>query len=83
QYGERVWNITEGSTEDKAHDAIEKTVAFFHDLGIDTKLSDYTQNYEGTAEEIAQRFTDRGWLGLGEHQTLSPDKVEKIVKMSY
>ena len=83
QYGERVWNITEGSTDDKAHAAIEKTVAFFHDLGIDTKLSDYTQNYEGTAEEIAQRFTDRGWLGLGEHQTLSPDKVEKIVKMSY
>lgn len=83
QYGERVWNISEGSTDDKAYEAIEKTVAFFHDLGIDTKLSDYTKNYEGTAEKIAQRFTDRGWLGLGEHQTLSPDKVEKIVKMAY
>ncbi|QCE42878.1 iron-containing alcohol dehydrogenase [Psychroserpens sp. NJDZ02] len=83
QYGERVWNITEGSTEDKAHTAIEKTVAFFHELGIDTKLSDYTKDYEGTAEKISQRFTDRGWTGLGEHQTLSPDKVEKIVKMAY
>lgn len=83
QYGERVWNITEGNTEDKAHAAIEKTVAFFHALGIDTKLSDYTKDYEGTAEEIAQRFTDRGWLGLGEHQALSPDKVEEILKMSY
>ena len=83
QYGERVWNITAGNTEDKAHAAIEKTVAFFHALGIDTKLSDYTKDYEGTAEEIAQRFTDRGWLGLGEHQTLSPDKVEEILKMSY
>ena len=83
QYGERVWNITEGNTEDKAHAAIEKTVAFFHALGIDTKLSDYTKDYEGTAEEIAQRFTDRGWLGLGEHQALSPEKVEEILKMSY
>jgi NADP-dependent alcohol dehydrogenase len=83
QYGERVWNITAGNTEDKAHGAIEKTVAFFHALGIDTKLSDYTKDYEGTAEEIAQRFTDRGWLGLGEHQALSPDKVEEILKMSY
>lgn len=83
QYGERVWRITEGSTDDKAYAAIEKTVAFFHDLGIDTKLSDYTNNYEGTAEEIAKRFTQRGWLGLGEHQSLSPDKVEKIVKMAY
>ena len=83
QYGERVWNITAGNTEDKAHAAIEKTVAFFHALGIDTKLSDYTKDYEGTAEEIAQRFTDRGWLGLGEHQALSPEKVEEILKMSY
>ncbi|PKG50896.1 iron-containing alcohol dehydrogenase [Olleya sp. 1-3] len=83
QYGERVWNITEGSTDDKAYAAIEKTVDFFHQLGIDTKLSDYTKDYEGTAEKISQRFTDRGWTGLGEHQTLSPDKVEKIVKMAY
>ena len=83
QYGERVWNITEGSIDDKAYDAIEKTTAFFKSLGIDTKLSDYTNDYKGTAEEIAKRFTDRGWLGLGEHQSLSPEKVEKIVKMAY
>lgn len=83
QYAERVWNITEGSTDDKAYAAIEKTVVFFHELGIDTKLSDYTEDYEGTAEKISKRFTDRGWLGLGEHQDLSPDKVEKIVKMAY
>ncbi|MFT7442652.1 MAG: NADP-dependent alcohol dehydrogenase [Maribacter sp.] len=83
QYAERVWNITDGNTDNKAYAAIEKTVAFFHELGIDTKLSDYTKDYEGTAEKIAQRFTDRGWLGLGEHQSLSPDKVEKIVKMAY
>jgi NADP-dependent alcohol dehydrogenase len=83
QYGERVWNITEGSIEDKAHAAIEKTEAFFHELGIDTKLSDYTKEYKGTAEEIAQRFTDRGWLGLGEHKSISPDKVIEIVKMAY
>jgi NADP-dependent alcohol dehydrogenase len=83
QYGERVWNITEGSIDDKARAAIEKTEAFFNELGIDTKLSDYTKDYEGTAEKIAQRFTDRGWLGLGEHQSLSPDKVEEIIKMAY
>lgn len=83
QYGERVWNITEGTIDDKAKAAIEKTVAFFHELGIDTKLSDYTKDYEGTAELISKRFTDRGWLGIGEHQNLSPEKVEEIVKMAY
>ena len=83
QYGERVWNIKEGSLEEKANAAIKKTVAFFHELGIDTKLSDYTKDFEGTAEIIEKRFTDRGWLGLGEHQSLSPDKVAEIVKMAY
>ncbi|MGJ8713901.1 MAG: iron-containing alcohol dehydrogenase [Maribacter stanieri] len=83
QYGERVWNITDSSIDDKAYAAIEKTEAFFQGLGIDTKLSDYTEDYEGTAEEISKRFTARGWKGLGENQDLSPDKVEKIVKMAY
>ena len=83
QYGERVWNITNGSIDDKAYAAIEKTEAFFKELGIETKLSDYTNDYEGTAEEIAKRFTDRGWLGLGEHKSLTPNDAEKIVKMAY
>lgn len=82
QYAERVWNVTEGSIDDKAYAAIEKTEAFFHQLGIDTKLSDYTKDYEGTAEEIAKRFTERGWK-LGERQALLPDDAEKIVKMAY
>lgn len=83
QYAQRIWNITNGSLDDKAHAAIVKTEAFFHELGIDTKLSDYSKDYEGTAEEIAKRFTNRGWKALGEHKTLSPDKVEQIVKMAY
>jgi NADP-dependent alcohol dehydrogenase len=83
QYAERVWNITEGSLEDKARAAIEKTEAFFNGLGIDTKLSKYTDNYEGTAEEIAKRFVARGWDGLGEHQNITPAKVQEIVKMAY
>ncbi|MCG1037697.1 iron-containing alcohol dehydrogenase [Polaribacter sargassicola] len=83
QYAERVWKIKKGSKNDKAFDAIEKTEKFFQELGIDTKLSDYTDDYEGTAEKIAKRFTDRGWVALGEHKDLSPDKVEKIVKMAY
>ncbi len=83
QYAERVWNFTEGSTEDKAHAAIKRTETFFNELGIDTKLSQYTKAYEGTAEEIARRFKERGWEGLGEHKNLKPDDVEEIVKMSY
>ena len=83
QYAERVWNITEGTPEEKALAGIKKTTAFFHSLGIKTTLSEYTEDYKGTAEIISKRFTERGWLGLGEHQKLAPSDVEKIVEMSY
>lgn len=83
QYAERVWGITDGTTEEKARAAIKKTEAFFNEMGIDTKLSLYTDDYEGTAEEISKRFKERGMEGIGEHQNLTPDDVEKIVKMSY
>lgn len=83
QYAERVWNVTEGSLEEKAQAGIEKTEAFFHSLSIGTRLSEYTKNYEGTAAVIGKRFVERGWKGLGEHKSLSPSDVEKIIEMSY
>jgi len=82
QYGKRIWNLS-GSTQELAHAAIEKTLGFFHSIDIQTKLSDYTQQYSGIAEEIEERFTQRGWLGIGEHKNLSPKQVAEIIKMSY
>ncbi|MBD8488881.1 iron-containing alcohol dehydrogenase [Echinicola sp. CAU 1574] len=83
QYAERVWGITEGTLEEKAKVGITKTDEFFQSLGIDTKLSAYVSDYENTAKEIASRFSERGWLGLGEHKDLNPEDVEKIVEMAY
>lgn len=83
QYAERVWNVTEGTLEEKAKAGIEKTKAFYNSLGIKTALSDYTNDYKGTAQIISKRFTERGWKGLGERQNVTPNDVEKIVEMSY
>jgi len=83
QYAERVWGVTEGTTEEKAKAGIDKTEDFFHSLGIKTKLSEYTSDYAGTAEIVSKRFTDRGWLGLGEHRKLAPVDAAKIIEMSY
>jgi len=83
QYAERVWNINSGTLEEKALAGIEKTEHFFHSIGIKTKLSEYTEDYQQTAETIADTFTKRGWEGIGEHRDLSPDDVKKIVEMSY
>lgn len=83
QFGERVWKITSGTEEEKAKAAIGKTVEFFHSLGVQTRLSDYTDAYDGTAKNISERFTERGWTGIGEHKDITPADVEKIVEMSY
>ena len=83
QYAERVWNVTEGTLEEKALAGIKKTTQFFQSLGIKTTLSEYTNDYKGSAQIISKRFTDRGWKGLGEHGKITPSDVEKIVEMSY
>ena len=83
QYAERVWNVTEGTEDEKAKAGIDKTESFFHSLDIKTQLSEYTDEYKGTAEHISKRFTERGWIGLGENQSLNPEDVEKIIEMSY
>lgn len=83
QYAERVWGITEGSLEDKAKQAIDKTEEFYHSLGVKTKLSEYAENIEKTAKTIEQRFTERGWSGIGENQIVTPQDARKILEMSY
>ena len=82
QYGKRIFNLS-GSDDEIANEAINKTVAFFHTMGMDTKLSDYTADFDKTADFIVKRFEDRGWLGLGEKQNITLEKVKSIVEMSY
>lgn len=83
QYGERVWNISGLSVEERAEKAIEKTVDFFHTMGMKTKLSENTTNFENTADFIVNRFEERGWKALGEKQNVTLEKVKAIVEMSY
>ncbi|MDQ1095721.1 MULTISPECIES: iron-containing alcohol dehydrogenase [Chryseobacterium] len=83
QYAERVWNITEGSVEEKAEAGIRKMEDFFHSLHIQTRLSDYVEDYQNTAERVKKAFTERNWLGLGEYKALSPEDAYQIVEMSY
>jgi len=83
QYGERVWNVSGNTVDEKATQAIEKTVDFFHQMGMDTKLSQYTENFEDTARFIVDRFEKRGWNGLGEKQNITLEKVKEIVELSY
>ena len=83
QLAQRVWNVKEGSLEEKAQQGIEKTAAFFRSLGISTVLSDYTEDFANAAEIIEKRFTDRGWLGIGVDGKVTPADVRTVVENTY
>lgn len=83
QYGQRVWNLQGNSTEEIAEKAIEKTVEFFHKMGMKTKISENAENIENTANFIVNRFEERGWKAMGEKQNITLEKVRAIVEMSY
>jgi len=82
QYGKRIFNLT-GSEDEIAREAINKTTEFFHTMGMKTKLSEYTKDFDKTADFIVDRFEKRGWKGLGENQKVTLEKVKAIVEMSY
>lgn len=82
QYGKRVFQLT-GSDEEIARQAIVKTEEFFHSLGIKTKISEYTSEFEQVEKIIRKRFEERHWLALGERQDLTPTDVETIVKKAF
>ena len=82
QYGKRVFQLT-GTDDEIAKEAINQTESFFHKMGMDTKLSQYTDDFSKTADFIVNRFDERGWKGLGEKQNITLEKVRAIVEMSY
>ncbi len=82
QYGERVYNVSGNSVEEKAENAIEKTIEFFKIMGMETKISEFTSEFSETANTIVSRFESRKWIALGEKQNITPEKVREIVEMS-
>jgi NADP-dependent alcohol dehydrogenase len=82
QYGKRIFNLT-GTNEEIAAEAINKTVEFYHKMGMKTKLSECTEDYAKTADFIVNRFEQRGWIALGERQNITLEKIKSIVEMSY
>jgi NADP-dependent alcohol dehydrogenase len=82
QYGQRILGLS-GSTDDIANKSIEKTVAFMHAIGMETRLSQYTSDYEKAPATIRSIFEARNWVGLGERKDITPEEVEKIVRMSF
>lgn len=79
QYAERVWNITEGSDDEKIDAAILKTRIFFESLGIKTRLSEYGV----TADKIpalVEQLKAHGMTALSETGDITPEVSQKILE---
>ena len=78
QYGERVLKLS-GDKEVIARKAISDTERFFQELGMNTRVSDYSSSTEDLAIRIRKVFEQRNWTAMGERASITPDRVEQIV----
>ena len=77
QFGERVWNITEGSNSERIDATIAATENFFRSLGLKTRLSEMGNDIN-LINEIVLRFKERG-TKLGENGDIDYLTTEKIL----
>jgi NADP-dependent alcohol dehydrogenase len=73
-----VWNIKEGTVDERIDQTIRKTVEFFESVGIPTRLPDYGVTME-TIERIEKRFSERG-TRLGERKDIDAAETRKILE---
>lgn len=82
QYGERIWGLPKDmSVEAKNKAAIEKTRAFFEAMGVKTRFAEYGLG-ENVVEEIIASLKEHNMVKLGEHGTVTPDVVRKVLELS-
>jgi len=77
QYGERIWGITEGNTDERMDQAIAKTIGFFELMGLPTRLANCGVT-ENTIDMIEARFESRKTV-LGENKDIDSAVVRSIL----
>ena len=82
QYAERVWNINEGSDDEKIDLAIAKTREFFESLGIKTHLSEYGVKAEQIAD-IVDQLKAHGMTALSETGKITLEVSRKILERAF
>ncbi|WP_167619237.1 iron-containing alcohol dehydrogenase [Maribellus sediminis] len=78
QFGERIWGISDGTTDERIDATIAKTVEFFESLGVPTTLPEYDVP-ASTIDRITLRFKESG-MKFGEKGDIDYQGVEAILK---
>jgi NADP-dependent alcohol dehydrogenase len=79
QYGERVWGITTGTADERVTAAIEKTRAFFEQMGIATRLKDYGLGAKDI-DTVINQLEEHGMTQLGEQREITPAISRRILE---
>ncbi|MGK0336882.1 MAG: NADP-dependent alcohol dehydrogenase [Candidatus Azotimanducaceae bacterium] len=79
QYASNVWNIREGSNDERIDAVIEATRGFFEQMGIKTRLGDYDVDADGI-NHIVSALKEHGMTSLGEHKAIGPDEARRILE---
>lgn len=78
QYAANVWDIREGSDDERIDAAINATRGFFEKLGIKTRLGDYGFA-EADIDKIVFALHDHGMTVLGENDNITPEDARRIL----
>lgn len=78
QYAERVFNITEGSEDERIDGAIAATEAFFEQMQVPTRLS-HVDLDGSNIDELINSLEAHGRLTLGEHQDIDLETSRVIL----
>ena len=79
QYAERVWQIKEGTEDEKIDLAIQKTREFFESLGIKTSLSEYDVG-EDKFPEVIENLKSHGLTAISETGDITLEVSQKILE---
>ncbi len=80
QYGRRVWGLSGSNDDALADQAISRTIAFFEEIGMPTRLSAYgiaRESYGKVAESLGKRERQ-----FGEHMNIGPQEVPAILALA-
>ncbi len=82
QYAERVWNISEGTEDERVDQAINMTRAFFESLGVKTRLSQYGIE-PGEVDRVINALQEHGMTALSETGDMDLTISRKILIDAY
>lgn len=81
QYADRVWNLVDGSEDQRIDMAIELTENFFAEMNMPTRLS-HVDLDASHIDSILDKLKQHGMVALGEQREVTPEISRVILEMA-